>query len=123
MKATSTDTDKGGDAPHDAHLHTAASLADVLEKDYALSEGAQLFLSGHEWGLVVAALRAATPNRAENRSLAEYLNALAKDLDEEGLGVSAAKCREAADALSSERSSRTDVTHRDNPAAYTGERK
>lgn len=40
--------------------HTAASLADVLEKDYALSLGAQIFLSGHEWGLVVAALRSET---------------------------------------------------------------
>ncbi len=38
-------------------LHTAASLADVLEKDYSLAYGQTLFLSGHEWGLVVAALR------------------------------------------------------------------
>lgn len=36
--------------------HTAASLADVLEKDYAPG-GKSLFLSGHEWRLVVDGLR------------------------------------------------------------------
>ena len=37
--------------------HNAYSLAEVLEKHYDLSKGAQLFLSAHEWGLVIAALR------------------------------------------------------------------
>ena len=55
------------DAP--SHQHTAASLADVLEKHYSLSEGAQLFLSGHEWGLVVSALRSEIGAPGELESL------------------------------------------------------
>ena len=42
---------------HSTKQHTAASLADVLEKDYSLKGGAQLYLSGHEWRLVISALR------------------------------------------------------------------
>ena len=37
--------------------HTAASLANVLETDYNLEGGGRLYLSGHEWKLVLTALR------------------------------------------------------------------
>jgi len=46
-------------APNGAH--TAASLADVLEKDYSLKDGKSLYLAGGEWELVIAALRSEKP--------------------------------------------------------------
>lgn len=49
--------------------HTAASLADVLEKHYFPSDGlgglgAQIYLSEHEWWMVIAALRSEVAQRA-----------------------------------------------------------
>ena len=46
---------------HSTKQHTAASLADVLEKDYfPMIGGAKLYLSEHEWRLIIAALRSDT---------------------------------------------------------------
>lgn len=40
--------------------HTPKTLADVLEKDYAPG-GKSLFLAGHEWEMVISALKNAAP--------------------------------------------------------------
>ena len=84
------------DTPPDQH--NAYSLAEVLEKHYDLSKGAQLFLSAHEWGLVIAALRSekapppeegatgATPrtDALENRPYVDYADvALCRQLERE----------------------------------------
>ena len=42
-------------------LHTPASLADVLERDYfPIPDGAKLYLNEYEWRMVIAALRASS---------------------------------------------------------------
>ena len=47
--------------------HTAASLADMIERDYfPMPRGKNLYLSEHEWTLVLKALRGGGPNGERN---------------------------------------------------------
>jgi hypothetical protein len=49
-----------------AKLHTPASLADVLEKDYfPMPKGKSLYLTEYEWRMVVTALRQCGPNEPQ----------------------------------------------------------
>jgi hypothetical protein len=72
-------------------MHTPQSLADVLERDYfpmpsgstkpsAKRYGAKLYLTEHEWRMVIAALRASPPE-AEQRDkiLAEAVDEIRKE--------------------------------------------
>lgn len=87
--------------------HTAKSLADVLERDYKLSEGAQLFLSGHEWGLVIAALRADAPTPKTANEMPDEVEQLVRALtdyeqaDPDGVFVKVSRqaCDEAAELI------------------------
>lgn len=63
-------------SPHSytAKQHTAASLADMLERDYFPQPGVggkKLYLCEHEWRLVIDALRSCGPN--DGLFLQEYM--------------------------------------------------
>jgi hypothetical protein len=67
-------------------MHTPQSLADVLERDYfprpsgstkpsAERYGAKLYLTDHEWRMVIAALRASPPEAEELAQLCDEVGA------------------------------------------------
>lgn len=74
--------------------HSAASLADVLERDYhsAFIYGASLFLGAHEWRMVVDALRAFTTSEIAEQNAAPQVSAASREFGGANMALSGLPC-------------------------------